>query len=326
MIVEPKYFRHRYSPLALALLPVSLCYLAGDFLNRLFSTPYRSRARVICIGNLTVGGVGKTPIVIKVVEHFARRGTRVGVMSRGYGGRLSGMHPVVVDPRKHTALDVGDEPYMIASKLRGVPVCICSDRARSARLLEEFVDVIVMDDGLQNYSIAKDVKVSVFDGRAGLGNGYVLPAGPLRQLTRTCLSDVDACVIMSEKNASLEHKLSEYTKNIFDARAVAKFDFMKLRGKKAVAFAGIGRPHKFLKTLEENKVDVIRWHAFADHHEYRTRELDALLREAGRLGAVLLTTMKDFVKIPKSYQKRFTPVDIDVAIGNSGRFMRLLGK
>jgi tetraacyldisaccharide 4'-kinase len=248
------------------------------------------------------------------------------VLSRGYGGRLSGLSPVLVDTKGHTALDVGDEPFLIASKFPGLPVCICASRARGARLLEQRVDVIVMDDGLQNYSLAKDVKISVFDGRAALGNGYVLPAGPLRQLPGTCLNGIDACVIMAEKNAALERRLSKYTSEIFDARAVAKFDFKKLKGKKAIAFAGIGRPHKFYKTLEENGVDVIKWHSYLDHHEYSKRDLDFLIRDAKSHGAVLLTTMKDFVKIPAPLKKHFTPIDIDVEIEDERRFMKLAVK
>ena len=325
MIIEPKYFRHKYG-LALLLLPISLAYIVGDFINRLLTPAYRSRARVICVGNLTIGGVGKTPIVMKIVERLLKEKTRVGVLSRGYGGRLSGMRPVMLDIKKHTALEVGDEPFLIASKFPKVPVCICANRARGAKLLEQRVDVIVMDDGLQNYSLEKDVKISVFDGRAAMGNGYVLPAGPLRQLPGTCLRGIDACVIMSESNAALAIRLSRYTRDIFDARAIARFDFKKLGKKPVIAFAGIGRPHKFYRMLEENGLNLVKWHSFLDHHRYSGRELAFLLREADRRKAALLTTMKDFVKIPDKLKGRFTPIDIGVQIDGEDRFMRLLAK
>ncbi|MDR2098757.1 MAG: tetraacyldisaccharide 4'-kinase [Rickettsiales bacterium] len=308
---------------AFLLLPFSLLYMLGDWLNRHMHRPYRPKARVICVGNLTLGGTGKTPLVIHLAERLMRRGLRVGIISRGYGGRLGGARPVLVDVRKHGARDVGDEPFLIASKLN-VPVAIGADRAGAARLVEKKADVIVMDDGLQNYTLEQDVRICVFDGMKGMGNGFVFPAGPLRQSPSACLWRIDAAVVMGAKNAALERRIGKHVRAIFHAKTVPPADLKRYRGRRAVAFAGIGNPAKFFRMLAEAGVRLERKIAFGDHHCYRPEELEFLIGAARGDRAILLTTAKDYVKIPPPMRKGFIPVDIGVAIENEGKLLEMI--
>ena len=177
----PKYFNSKLG-IGILFLPLSFLYWFISSIKRIFSNPYKVGTKVVCIGNITLGGVGKTPLVIKIIEELLKRNIKVGVLSRGYRGRLSSSTPVLVDGKKHTSLDVGDEVFMIYQKFLGkVPVCICTNRANGAKILKDKVDIIIMDDGLQNYTLFKDKSIIVFDGIQTVGNGFIFPAGPLRE-------------------------------------------------------------------------------------------------------------------------------------------------
>jgi tetraacyldisaccharide 4'-kinase len=219
---------------------------------------------------------------------------------------------------------VGDEPFMMAAKLK-VPVAVCGNRARAARLVEDKIDVIIMDDGLQNYTLVKDVEICVFDGGKGLGNGFVFPAGPLRQPVSRCLSGVDAAVVMGGRNPGLEKRISGYVPAVFRAAIVPSADLGKYRGRRVIAFAGIGNPAKFFGMLRAHGVFPAKELAFPDHHDYAPGDIDALLRAARRGHAVLMTTEKDHVKIPPARRKDFVPVGIRVEIEGEDRFFRKAG-
>jgi tetraacyldisaccharide 4'-kinase len=251
------------------------------------------------VGNAVLGGVGKTPLAIEIARTLLSRGKRVGVILRGYKGRLKG--PLVVRP-SHKAADVGDEAKMISEILPRAVVAIGADRGRVARLIEKKADVIVMDDGLQNYTLSKDFSICVFDAKAGAGNGRVFPAGPLRQPLATALSVADACVVMNGRLSWLHDAIC--------ARVEPDFDFAPYRRRKVAAFAGIGKPEKFFDMLRANGVEPAWTRAFPDHHEYSQAELRSLLADE----IPLLTTEKDFVKLPPSARRGVVPVPIRVRL------------
>jgi tetraacyldisaccharide 4'-kinase len=239
----------------------------------------RARAKVICIGNLTVGGAGKTPTAIAAARLLRDAGANPAFLTRGYGGRLAG--PVVVAPT-HTAADVGDEPLLLA---RVAPTIVARDRvAGAAAAIAAGADTIVMDDGFQNASLDKDLSVLVVDGRRGIGNGKIIPAGPLRAPLAAQLPRARALLVVGEAGwsargvvaaAQARGALLLTGRLVADTAAVAA-----LRGTRVLAFAGIADPDKFFATLRDAGVAVAATRRFADHHRFdaaEAQDLSALL-------------------------------------------------
>jgi tetraacyldisaccharide 4'-kinase len=251
---------------------------------------------VLCVGNYHVGGAGKTPTVLALAGLLRDLGEMPVVLSRGYGGKLRG--PVRVDPLRHAASDVGDEPLMMAAAL---PVVVSRERADGVPLARaQGASVILMDDGFQNPSVAKDVSLIVIDSNRGLGNGRVLPAGPLRAPLRPQLARTDALVIVGQ-GAAAEAVAAELTargKPVLRARLKPDdATVASLRGKRVLAFAGIGDPARFFATLRASGIEPVRQRAFADHHSFSQGEIEALIAEAKRDGLTPVTTEKDFARL-----------------------------
>jgi tetraacyldisaccharide 4'-kinase len=251
---------------------------------------------VLCVGNYHVGGAGKTPTTLALAQVLRDLGETPVVLSRGYGGKLRG--PVKVDPSRHVAADVGDEPLMMA---RQVPVVISRDRVAGAALARSTgASVIVMDDGFQNPAIAKDASFIVIDSNRGLGNGRVLPAGPLRAPLDLQIARTDALVVIGDgvAAAGVAALVAGTGGPVLTARLVPdEASVAALRGKRVLAFAGIGDPQRFFRTLRHAGVDLAVEKAFVDHHPYTSAEIDTLVVQAKRDGLTLATTEKDFVKI-----------------------------
>ena len=233
---------------------------------------------VICVGNFHVGGAGKTPTVLALVTLLRELGETPMVLSRGYGGKLAG--PVQVDPVAHQASDVGDEPLMLAQQ---TPVIIAKDRkAGAAFARQNGASVIVMDDGFQNPAIAKDLSLIVVDSHRALGNGKVLPAGPLRAPLRLQTTFADGLIVVGSGNAAagLADQFRASGKPVFAAAIAARRDSLAaLRGQRVLAFAGIGDPDKFYRTLRENEIDVAATEDFPDHHPYTAGDIARLTRD-----------------------------------------------
>ncbi|SMF62354.1 lipid-A-disaccharide kinase [Tistlia consotensis] len=272
------------------LLPLALGYDLAGWLRWRVVNPVRLPVPVICVGNLTAGGAGKTPTVLALVELLAERALAVHAVTRGYGGRERG--PLRVDPALHDAAAVGDEPLLLA---RACPTWVARERAAGARAAAAAgAEVLLLDDGLQNPGLAKDLALAVVDGAAGLGNGRVLPAGPLRENLTRGLGRADALLSVGGDWAPPPAAAG---KPLLRAELVAE-TAGAWRGRRVLAFAGIGRPAKFFDTLAGLGAELAGTRAFADHHPYTAADGQALLAEAGRLGAELATTEKDFVRLP----------------------------
>jgi tetraacyldisaccharide 4'-kinase len=251
---------------------------------------------VICVGNFTAGGAGKTPTALWIAGWAQRQGLRPVILSRGYGGRLSG--PIVVDPDRHAAADCGDEPLLLA---RVAPVVVSADRLAGARLAATLGDVIVMDDGMQNPTVAKDAVIAVVDGSVGVGNGFCLPAGPLRAPLADQLPHAAAVLVIGsgaggEAIAETARRMGKPVARGELAPAAAAV--ARLAPKPVFAVAGIGRPEKFFATLRTAGFDVRSTRNFADHHPFTASEAQALKAEAGAAGLTLVTTEKDAVRWP----------------------------
>ncbi len=266
------------------------------------AVPYRSRLPVICVGNFTAGGTGKTPLAQLIAAHLSSQGRRPVVLSRGYGGANKG--PERVRPEAHRAAEVGDEPLLLA---QSVPVVIARDRPAGVRLIEsmaEAADVIIMDDGLQNPSVHKDLTIALIDGARGVGNGAVIPAGPLRAPIEFQLGLADAIVVNGRGTAGRETLVRDTLKRQFpgpvlEAQVVAADDTSWLALKPVLAYSGIGNPARFFAALDALGARVVERRTFGDHHQFKDREAQDLMAAADAHGAQLVTTQKDWVRLSR---------------------------
>jgi tetraacyldisaccharide 4'-kinase len=257
---------------------------------------------VLCVGNYHVGGAGKTPTVLALAELLRELGETPVVLSRGYGGELRG--PVRVDAARHAAADVGDEPLMLAGHL---PVVVSRKRADGVPLARSRgATVILMDDGFQSPAIVKDASLIVIDSERGIGNGQVFPAGPLRAPLRPQLARTDALIVVGNGSAAgqVAAEIAAQGKPVLSAHLKPdEAQVAQLRGKRVLAFAGIGDPARFFNTLRASGIDVAGQRAFADHHPYSRAEIESLIAEAGRDGLTLVTTEKDFARLRDGSQQ-----------------------
>jgi tetraacyldisaccharide 4'-kinase len=258
-------------------------------------TPYRSRLPVICIGNFTAGGGGKAPTALAVAALLGKLGGRACFLTRGYGGTSQG--PLLVR-KEHSASEVGDEPLLLAD---AAPTMVSADRVAGAKAIEATeASVIVMDDGFQNPRLTKDLSLIVVDAGEGLGNGLIMPAGPLRAPLDQQIARADALVVIGsgDKAASLVDTFKALGKPVLTARVVSRQDSRWLRVLPVIGFAGIANPQKFFATLGSNGAGLQEKRPFPDHHRYTNQEAAALLRLAKERKAMLVTTEKDWVRLP----------------------------
>lgn len=317
MIRRPDFWNKKVS-LALVLLPLSLIWWLGSSLRHICARPYHAKLPVICIGNLSVGGTGKTPTAILVAQMLKQAGWHPALLTRGYGGTESG--PCWIDITKHTAVDVGDEPLLLS---RHIPVCVSKHRADGARFIEaeEDYDVIVMDDGLQNPSLYKDIAIGVFDGGVGIGNGWLLPAGPMREPFVSGIKKLDVILINGADQTNIRSFMPIETP-VFTASIIPDESNVLTKASRYVAFAGIGRPERFFQTLENMGAEMIAQHAYPDHHPFTEAELIDLSRIAYDQNAVLITTEKDWYRLPRTWQNtvKHLPVSLKVASATETEF------
>jgi tetraacyldisaccharide 4'-kinase len=292
---EPAFWYRPSSLISLPLLPLAAVYgaIAGGRLQR---KGFDAGIPVFCVGNYHAGGAGKTPTVLALVKLLRDLGETPVVLSRGYGGRLRG--PVMADPARHFAIDVGDEPLMLA---RTVPVAVARERIDGLALAKsQGATVIVMDDGFQNPAIAKDASLIVIDAHRGIGNGCVFPAGPLRAPLSPQIDRTDALIVIGEGRAadSVSAKVAAQDKPVLTAELKADDATVSLlAGKRVLAFAGIGDPRRFFRMLRANGVEVASERVFADHHPFSQSEIEALLAEAKRNALTVVTTEKDLARL-----------------------------
>ncbi len=290
----PRFWWDKPGAMAALLSPFASLY-GAIAARRLQQAGARAGIPVICVGNPTVGGAGKTPAAMAIARLLIEAGERPYFLTRGYGGRLAG--PVIVEPA-HTAVQVGDEPLLLA---RVAPTVVAANRVAGARLArEKGASVIVMDDGFQNPSLAKDFSILVIDGTRGIGNGRVLPAGPLRAPLEPQLERADAILIVGSESGAISLSVAARVRNLPLFHATLEPDaatVAALAGQKVLAFAGIGDPEKFFATVAAAGIDAPIKRGFSDHHRYSIKEARRLLEEAKRNKLSLLTTEKDAARI-----------------------------
>jgi tetraacyldisaccharide 4'-kinase len=285
------------------LRPLASAYGAIAMRRHERATPYRSKRPVICVGNFTAGGTGKTPMSLMMADIVASCGGEPWFLSRGYGGRLDGQERV--DPARHTASEVGDEPLLLAAR---APTVISRDRRLGAEFIERQAPanaVIIMDDGLQNPSLAKDLTIAVVDASRGFGNGSVIPAGPLRAPLAFQMRLADVIVFngvaASQAGDRARRQLADAFAGsdipILSVQAAPRGDTAWLQGANVIAYAGIANPERFFNLLQSLGATIVERVAFGDHQSLSNSDADKLLALADQNAAQLITTEKDFVRL-----------------------------
>lgn len=283
-------FWHKPSPLGTLLAPLGNLYGRISALMQSQTVPFRPTIPVFCVGNVTLGGAGKTPTTLALVDLLLALGETPHILSRGYGANLAS--PVRVDPARDTAATVGDEPLLLAHK---APTWANPSRANSARLaMNDGATVLLLDDGLQHGGIVRDTSFLVIDTDYGLGNGKILPAGPLRETLDAALQKSHAIVALGEAPLTLpvQHALP-----VFRARLHPSDTWQTLRGQPVFAFSGLANNDKFFRMCKAQGMHLIDAVGFPDHHRYTRDELKTLFQRAAELGARVVTTQKDAVKL-----------------------------
>jgi len=279
---------------AFLLRPASWLYEIGTGIRNALAGPaWQAPIPVICVGNVTAGGAGKTPVALDLGQRLRDQGRAVHFLSRGYGGTEHG--PLRVEPERHLSNEVGDEPLLLAQI---APTWVARDRAAGIKCaVDAGAEAVVMDDGFQNPSVAKDLSILVVDGGFGFGNGHILPAGPLRERPQSALTRAQAAVIIGADETGVEPALSAALA-FFRARTVSARPVADVPAHQPwLAFAGISRPEKFFATLRESGHQIAETRNFPDHHPYSAADLVDLRNRAAGLQARLITTEKDWVRL-----------------------------
>ena len=283
----------------------------------------RAGAPTICVGNFVAGGAGKTPAALALARMLIGDGRRVAFLSRGYGG-AERVEPLLVDANTHTAALVGDEPLLLAKLAQ---CWVGADRVRSARsAVEAGANVLVLDDGLQNPGLVKELAFAVVDGETGFGNGLCVPAGPLRAPVSAQLPFARALIVLGGDDAAAS-RIAALARGKPLVRASLEPDALAaapLIGREVVAFAGIARPEKFYATLRRVGAQIVATHDFADHHPYTPREVEVLIEEAGQRGALLATTEKDLVRLSARHARAVVTLPVTLRFEEPAIVRRML--
>ncbi|MBU6140125.1 MAG: tetraacyldisaccharide 4'-kinase [Proteobacteria bacterium] len=311
MLKTPDFWTKKNLP-SFALLPISFIYFVGFYLIKFFSKPEQISKPVICIGNIIAGGAGKTPTAIAVGEILNEIGVKFAFLSRGYmndGSKFLMLH----NHDNNKAEQVGDESLLL---IKVAPTFVAKDRLFGAKQIEKMkqFEAIILDDGMQCNSLKRDFTILVIDGKIGFGNDFMIPAGPMRETLSSGLQKTDLVVLVGDADEKLTKKLAN--KKIIKAKISPK-NLDIFLGKKLIAFCGLAYPKKFFSLLENEGLEVIESIGFADHYQYKSSDLELLLRSAEEKNAKLITTKKDWVKFPKSFQEKISYLDINLVFENT---------
>ncbi|MEB3702824.1 Tetraacyldisaccharide 4'-kinase [Candidatus Bealeia paramacronuclearis] len=304
MLKAPKFWYERPGFLSWALSPLGFIYGIIEAGLGILRHPEKCELPVISIGNLVMGGSGKTPTTIALVALLKEIGHTPHIITRGYGGKARG--PIRVDPKIHAYHEVGDEPLLLA---KAAPTWVDHLRVNAARLAkEEGATILLLDDAHQNRKLKKDLSLIVVDGKQKFGNGFVFPSGPLREFFGRGMARAEGIIWVSKENEN-------FSKPTFHAKLKPQYE-VSLKNSPLIAFSGLGFNQKFLATLKEEGFQVLYFKEFPDHHPYHEKDLEHLLNFAHNKGAKLVTTAKDEVRLPESYRNQLDIINVGIEFEN----------
>lgn len=320
MLKTPKFWTQK-NLISVALLPLSFLYFVGFFLNKFFTKTEKISKPVICIGNLIAGGSGKTPTAIALGKILNEMDVDFAYLSRGYMSDGS-KFLLLRKQDNHKAKDVGDEPMLL---LETAPTFVAKNRLFGAKLIDAMnkFQLLVLDDGMQNDQLHRDFTILVVDGKIAFGNGFLIPAGPMRETLQSGLKKADLVVVVGDANKDLLKKLG--AKKIVKAKVLPQ-NLQKFSGKKLIAFCGLAFPEKFFSLLKDSNLEVLEAMSFADHHRYEISELENLKKIAEQKNASLITTKKDWVKFPKKFKEQISYLDIELKFSDENLIKNELKK
>jgi len=320
----PEFWNHKSgresAPVIRTILsPIGWIY--GKFVSKSInnSIEYDCGVPVICVGNATLGGTGKTPVTIYILKSLRRLGLNAVGLTRGYGGQEKG--PILLND-KHTSIDVGDEPLLLAEH---APVWVSAGRDDGAKAaVSNGASIIIMDDGHQNQLLKKSLSLLVVDAEIGFGNGKIFPAGPLRENLNESLKRSDAIILMKpNKDYKPDTFLLRQLRDKVLIHAYLKPTSILPKGK-LYAFSGIGRPNKFFDSLRNYGGNIIEAISYSNHYQYKDIDIENLFVLASEYGASLITTEKDYVRLPKGYRKGVHKWPVSVHFEDELTLRRLL--
>ena len=300
------------------LLPFSFLYFLIFKVVRKIKKTNKVGIPVICIGNINTGGSGKTPFVIYLTNLLKKKKINVHIVSRGYLGKLQG--PAQVDIKKHSYKDVGDEALLLAKETN---TWVSKNRFEGALMATlHGADVIILDDGLQNYSVHQDLKIIIVDGEFGFGNEFLLPSGPLRESINSGIKKSDILILFNKDKNSIEKKIRNKITVIYGSSKIKKIT--NLKNKKIVGFSGMGRSEKFYSALKEKQLNVLKFFSYPDHYSYNKKEINNLINYARKNNAVLVSTLKDKQRINVDQRKKISFLDLKIEIKEEKNLINFL--
>ena len=298
--------------------PLAQLYKCVSFLERSLRSKTKIDIPVLCIGNLVSGGAGKTPIALSIGQKLNAK-HNISFLTRGYGGIEAG--PIEVNPDEHSSYEVGDEALILSEV--GSTWVSRHKTAGAIAAKDAGFEIVIMDDGFQHTSLVKTLSFVIIDGPYGFGNGRLIPAGPLREPIYSGLKRADVIVLVGEVNPSIIELLPN-NKPLLRASLVPAEMGTQLSNNNVIGFAGIGRPTKFLETLEKMGLNIIDFVAFPDHYRFRESEIRELYEKATEVDAILVTTFKDMKRVPKSVAHLCQPIGITVVWEDDNEIQQLL--
>ncbi len=322
MLKAPQFWQNKNSLLGKILNPLGQVYAFFSFHRLKHGHPYQAKMPVLCVGNLSVGGVGKTPVCLALGRYLRQQHKTFYFLNHGYHAR---QQSVLVDMSIHTALDVGDEALLLAQE---APTIVDSARARGAQLAENLkADFLIMDDGFQNPSLVKTFSFIVVDGTLGFGNERVMPAGPLREPILTGLKRADAIVLVGQDSWGVQAYLQKHHIDLPILRGHFVPEHQSMSYLKTLpkvgAFAGIGHPEKFFRMLKTEGIQLMAEKSFPDHYFYTHFDIENLKKEHPELKWA--TTTKDWVKLPPEEREEMVQVSGQFEFDDLTRLTEVLG-
>tara|TARA_Y100001970_G_scaffold3563_1_gene4095 strand:+ start:3515 stop:4507 length:993 start_codon:yes stop_codon:yes gene_type:complete len=319
LLKAPKFwYQKKDTVLSNSLYPLSLLFRFGTKIRHLISKKQRSPLPIICIGNIVVGGAGKTPVSLKIGKLLIKAGYKPHFISKGYSGLVKNSTLVQT---WHSARSVGDESILLSEV---APTWVGPDRIFSSSLAKKNGgDCLILDDGFQNPTIDKDFSIIVISAEQEFGNKRVMPSGPLRESIRRGLSRTDLVIVIGDISEDLKNTLS-INIPIIEANFEIKKQTKIFKGQNITAFAGIAYPEKFFKSLKEQGAKIVKEISYPDHYIYNENDLLSLAETANNTKSILVSTQKDYVRIPKSYRSLVNTLEGEIVFKNEEFLINLL--